>query len=115
MKGLVKNKPLIWILIASLIFMMNTMLIGTVNTYLFKDYFSNTAALSMVGLVQTAMVFIAIPLVKPLVAKFGKKEIASAGMGLAAVVYLVLYLLKRFNCYAICFYCSYWYVWICLL
>ena len=54
MKGLLKNKPLIWILIGSLIFMVNTMLIGTVNTYLFKDYFGNAAALSMVGLVQTA-------------------------------------------------------------
>ena len=94
MKGLVKNKPLMWILVASLIFMINTMLIGTVNTYLFKDYFSNTAALSMVGFVQTAMAFIAIPIVKPLVAKFGKKETASVGMGLAAIVYLALYFLK---------------------
>ena len=41
--------------------MINTMLIGTVNTYLYKDYFSNTAALSMVGLIQTGVVFIAIP------------------------------------------------------
>jgi glycoside/pentoside/hexuronide:cation symporter, GPH family len=94
MKGLVKNKPLMWILVASLIFMINTMLIGTVNTYLFKDYFSNAAALSMVGFVQTAMAFIAIPIVKPLVAKFGKKETAAAGMGLAAIVYLALYFLK---------------------
>jgi glycoside/pentoside/hexuronide:cation symporter, GPH family len=94
MKGLLKNKPLIWILIGSLIFMVNTMLISTVNTYLFKDYFGNTAALSMVGLVQTAMVFLAVPLVKPLVAKFGKKEVASVGMALAAVVYLVLFFLK---------------------
>ena len=54
-----KNKPLIWILIASLTFMVNTMLIGAVNAYLFKDYFSNTAALSMVGLIQTAAVFLA--------------------------------------------------------
>ncbi len=94
MKGLLKNKPLIWILIASLIFMVNTMLISAVNIYLFKDYFSNTSALSMIGLVQTAAVFIAIPLVKPLVKKFGKKEIAAIGMALAAVVYVILYFLK---------------------
>ena len=75
-----KNKPLIWILIASLLFMMNTMLIGAVNMYLFKDYFGNTAALSIVGFIQTAAAFIAIPLIKPLVAKFGKKETASVGM-----------------------------------
>lgn len=93
MKGLVKNKPLMWILVASLIFMVNTMLIGTVNTYLFKDYFGNAAALSMVGLIQTATVFLAIPLVKPLVTKFGKKETASIGMALAGGVYLLLFFL----------------------
>ena len=66
LKGLVKNKPLIWILIASLLFMMCIMLIGAVNVYLFKDYFRNAAALSIVGIIQTVAIFVAIPLVKPL-------------------------------------------------
>jgi GPH family glycoside/pentoside/hexuronide:cation symporter len=94
-KGLVKNKPLITILIASLLFMMNTMLIGAVNVYLFKDYFSNAAALSIVGIVQTVAVFLAIPLAKPCVVKFGKKETAAVGMLLAAVVYILLYFLPN--------------------
>lgn len=50
------------------------MLIGAVNVYLFKNYFGSTTALSMVGLIQTIAVFVAIPMVKPLVAKFGKKK-----------------------------------------
>ena len=66
-KGLFKNRPLITILVASLLFMMCMMLIGAVNVYLFKDYFQNAAALSIVGLIQTATVFLAIPLVQPLV------------------------------------------------
>lgn len=93
-KGLSKNKPLMWILAASLIFMVNTMLTQAVNMYLFKDYFSNTAALSISGLLQTIAVFIAIPFVKPLVSKFGKKEVASTGIGIAAIVYLALFFLK---------------------
>ena len=52
-KGLVKNKPLIVFLILSLLFMDCFMLIGTVNVYLFKDYFGNAKALSMVGLLQS--------------------------------------------------------------
>ena len=48
-KGLLKNKPLISILVASLLFMVNLMLIGTVNVYLFKEYFSNATALSLSG------------------------------------------------------------------
>jgi glycoside/pentoside/hexuronide:cation symporter, GPH family len=95
LKGLLRNKPLMSILGASLIFMMSTMLIGAVNVYLFKDYFSNTAALSIVGIIQTVTVFIAIPLIKPLVAKFGKKETATIGMLLAAVVYGLLYFLPN--------------------
>jgi len=91
--GLAKNKPLIWILIVSLTFMVCFMLIGAVNVYLFKDYFGNAKALSLLGLFQSGTVFIAIPLVKPLVAKFGKKEVASAGLLLASLVYAVLYFL----------------------
>ena len=77
LKGLVKNKPLIWILVASLIFMTTSMLVSAVNAYLFKDYFGSTGALSLWGLLNTVVTFIAIPLVTPLVKKFGKKEIAS--------------------------------------
>ncbi|MFD0828957.1 MFS transporter [Neobacillus sp. M.A.Huq-85] len=94
-KGLMKNKPLLWILIASLIFMICFMLIGAVNVYLFKDYFGNAKALSMVGLLQSVAVFIGMPMVKPLVAKFGKKEVASAGVLLSAIVYGMLYLLPN--------------------
>ncbi|MCM3724626.1 glycoside-pentoside-hexuronide (GPH):cation symporter [Neobacillus cucumis] len=94
-KGLLKNKPLIAILGASLIFMMSTMLIGSVNVYLFKDYFNNAAALSIVGIIQTVTVFIAIPIVKPLVSKFGKKETTTVGMLLAAAVYILLFFLPN--------------------
>ena len=70
------------------------MLIGAVNVYLFKDYFSNAAALSMVGLIQTCAVFLALPLVRPLVAKFGKKEIAAAGMLLQRCIHYFILLTK---------------------
>ena len=50
MKGLVKNKPLIAFLVAALAFMVVLMLVGTVNVYLFKDYFTSAQALSLVGL-----------------------------------------------------------------
>ncbi|THE12761.1 MFS transporter [Bacillus timonensis] len=94
MKGLVKNKPLIWILIASLTFMVCTMLIQSVNTFLFKDYFGNAKALSLVNLVTSGTVFVLMPFLSPLVKRFGKKELAAFGMLLAGVVYLLLFFLK---------------------
>ncbi|AXI07646.1 MFS transporter [Oceanobacillus zhaokaii] len=94
-KGLGKNKPLIAILLASLLFMVSILLIGTVNIYLFKDYFSNTAALSVIGVIQTVAMIVAMPFVKPLVSRFGKKETVSAGILLSTVSYGILYLLPN--------------------
>ena len=67
---------------------------GTVNVYLFKDYFQSAAALSIFAVVQTGACFVAMPLVKPLVAKFGKKELASAGLVLSAITYFALFFMK---------------------
>ena len=97
MKGLVKNKPLIWFLIGSLIFMINLMLIGAVNVYLFKDYFGSAKALSIVGLIQAGAVFVMAPFIQKLVKKFGKKEVASIGILVAGIVYLILYLLPNLS------------------
>ena len=94
LKGIMKNKPLLWILVASLLLMTNNMFIGTVNVYLFKDYFASTAALSTYGVVQSVAVFAAMPLIKPLVSKFGKKEISCFGLALAAVAYFALFFMK---------------------
>lgn len=94
-KGLVKNKPLIWFLSGSLIFMVNLMLIGAVNVYLFKDYFGSAQALSIVGLIQSGAVFIMAPFIQKLVRKFGKKEVVSVSVLVAGLVYLALYLLPN--------------------
>ena len=95
MKGLAKNKPLLAILAASLLFLVSIMLVGAVNVYLFKDYFNNAAALSIVGLIQAGATFLAIPLATPLVKKFGKKEIASVGMLVTGLAYLLLYFMPN--------------------
>ncbi|CAM4428565.1 MAG: glycoside-pentoside-hexuronide (GPH):cation symporter [Paenibacillus macerans] len=93
LKGLLKNKPLISILAASLIFIVFLTLMGSTNVYLFKDYFSSSTALSLVGVMQVATVLIAMPLAKPLVAKFGKKEITCVGLLLTVMAYGILYFL----------------------
>ncbi|WP_068677057.1 MFS transporter [Oceanobacillus sp. Castelsardo] len=92
-RGLVKNKSLIWMLVVSLIFMATMLMIGVVNVYLFKDYFGTTIALSMFGFIQTATVFIVVPIINQAVTRFGKKEIGSVGLLIAGVTYLFLYLL----------------------
>ena len=97
LKGLVKNKPLIAILSASLLFMMNMMLVGSVNVYLFKDYFSSASTLSIVSVAQTVAVLLCAPFVKTLTTKFGKKEMSIVGMAIASAAYFVLFFLKDIN------------------
>ena len=93
-KSLLTNKPFLWVLAASLLAMTNQFIVQAVNTYLFKDYFANAGALSIIGLVQTLSMFLVVPLVKPLVAKFGKKEISVVGMTIASIIYIIMFFLK---------------------
>lgn len=93
-KGLVKNKPLMSILFVSLMFMVNMMMVGAVNVYLFKDYFASAATLGLVSVGQTIAVLLIAPFVKPLTKKFGKKEMSIVGLTISSVVYFILYFLK---------------------
>ena len=93
-KSLLTNKPFLWVLAASLLAMTNQFIVQAVNTYLFKDYFANAGALSIIGLVQTLSMFLVVPFVKPLVAKFGKKEISVVGMTIASIIYIAMFFLK---------------------
>ncbi|WP_245831739.1 MFS transporter [Oceanobacillus senegalensis] len=96
-KGLVKNIPLITILIASLLFMMTQMLVLSINVYLFKDYFESATALSIFSIIQAVTVFGSMPLLTPLVKRFGKKEVGAGGMLLAAIGYMVLYFIPNIS------------------
>ena len=54
-------------------------------------------ALSIVGLIQAGAVFVMAPFIQKLVKKFGKKEVASIGILVAGIVYLILYLLPNLS------------------
>ncbi|WP_138420100.1 MFS transporter [Aquibacillus sediminis] len=96
-KALLKNRPLISILLASLLFMMCMLLVGTINVYLFKDYFGSASTMSIFGVLQGAAVFLMMPTLKPLVGRFGKKEMAASGMLFAGTFYIVLYFIPNIS------------------
>lgn len=96
-KGFSKNIPLITILICSLLFLMGMMLVGSINIYLFKDYFGSAMALSLFSLLQSGAVFLLMPALAPLVKRFGKKEVAAGGMLVAGTGYLILYLIPNIS------------------
>lgn len=97
LKGFTKNRPLIVLVISSLLFLLTQMLVSAINVYLFKDYFNNAAALSIFAIIQSAVMFLSMTTLTPLVKRFGKKELASTGMLIAGSFYLILYLIPNIS------------------
>ena len=99
LKGLTKNKPFLAIVAASLVLIIAMLLSGTLNTYLYKDYFHDTKALSLAGFVTIFNVVFVAPAVAPISKRFGKKESAAVALFLSAAIYFLLYLFPIQNPY----------------
>lgn len=99
LKGLMKNRPFIAIVFASLVLIIAMLLSLSLNTYLYKDYFGNTKALSLSGFITILNLVIVAPAVAPASKKFGKKESASAALFFSAAAYFLLYFIPTKNAY----------------
>ena len=87
-----RNKPLIALIFAALVLLISTMLCSAMNAYMFKDYFHDTKALSIAGLIGAVTPILLAPFIAPIIKKFGKKESASVSVLLAAVSFFLLFI-----------------------
>lgn len=99
LKGLIHNRPFISQVSASLVLIVGQLFQASLNAYLFKDYFKNTAALSLNGLIIILNIVIVAPAVEPLIKKFGKKEVSSVALAYSSIGFFLLYLLPIKNAY----------------
>lgn len=97
LKGLKNNRALLAIIAAAIVLLLSTLLGTGLNSYLFTDYFNNTTALTVASIIQLGTPLVIAPFVGGIIKKFGKKEAASVAMILAAVIYLILFLLPIKN------------------
>ena len=95
--GMKRNKPLISLISAALVLLVSTMLVQAMNSYMFKDYFNNTRALSVAGLLLSVTPILLAPFITPIIKKFGKKESASVAVLIASIAYFVLFLYSGKN------------------
>lgn len=91
------NRALIAMILISILTLCATIMAQSISTYLFADYFKNTKALSINNLLGLPAAVILAGVSGKLVEKFGRKEIASFGCVISAVLFLVIYLLKLTN------------------
>jgi GPH family glycoside/pentoside/hexuronide:cation symporter len=90
-------RPLLTIIAIALVLLIGSLLTQTMNTYLYKDYFNNTSILSLVSMASLLPMLLCAPFATKLSAKFGKKEVCTCSMLVAACVFFLLWILKLKN------------------
>ena len=84
-------------MIASLAQLTAMMLSQSLTPYLYKDYFKAPGLIGIAGMTGMVVSFVVLPMLGPLVKKFGKKEIVSYGMVLSTAMYFLSYILPIKN------------------
>ncbi|GAA1490416.1 MFS transporter [Brachybacterium sacelli] len=94
MSTLVTNRALTGMIASSLFMLIAFMLMGGMMPYLFNEYFNNGQLLSVVNFVGLAPTLLLVPVASTLAKTVGKKEIGAAGLLLAVVAGLVLFVVR---------------------
>ncbi len=89
-KAFVKNRPMIAIILAYIITKFFIQTTGITNQYVFQVYFQDTETLALAGIVQLVPLIVCMPLLKPMVKRFGKKNLVTWPILLSALTYAVL-------------------------
>ncbi|MGL6107367.1 MFS transporter [Romboutsia sp.] len=92
-KGLLKNRALIGIMLASFGMLSSMMAVQALTPYLYKDYFKAPELITLAGITGMLASFIVLPFLGPLVKKFGKKELVSYSMVIGIVGNIALFLM----------------------
>lgn len=92
-RSLLRNRPLLALVGASLALLLATLLGQAMNNYLFLDYFRDAKAIAALNLVSVGGMLCLAPFVSKIAVKVGKKEAGAAGMLLAGVMYLLTFFL----------------------
>ncbi|MDO4627177.1 MAG: MFS transporter [Pasteurellaceae bacterium] len=88
------NKPLISFIAVAIILLLVYLLIGTMNPYLYIDYFNSKLGLSIRGMFPVIITFIIAPFTQKIVKRFGKKESSAIALLSTGIIFLLLYFIK---------------------
>jgi GPH family glycoside/pentoside/hexuronide:cation symporter len=93
-KDLFSNMPFVILCIVSMLLIAFQMYYQTAFNYLFKDYFAKPGLYAVVTICTYGPMAIFLPFMGKLIRKFGKKELCAAGLGFAAIVNVLLFVLR---------------------
>lgn len=96
-KGLTTNRALVGIIVAAIFLLLAQLLVGTMNAYLYADYFQNFKALSIAGVLGAVGVLVLAPFSNTIASRFGKKESGTVALFWSALMYAVLFFMGTTN------------------
>lgn len=97
LSGLIHNKALVGIVVASICMLLVQLTQQTMNTYVYPNYFRNTQAQSLAGVIGLVLVFLCSAFTVRLSQKFGRKELASFGALFGGVVFFIAFFMHTDN------------------
>lgn len=84
------NRALLGIIGAAIFLLLSSLMLSSVNTYLYADYFSNIKALSVYNMITMVCSLLMATITGAVVKKYGKKESAAAATIFTGAVFLAL-------------------------
>ncbi len=91
------DRAFLGIIISALFLLLAQLTLSNMMNYIYPNYFNNTAFLSISGLVGCGIVLVLSTFVTKLADRYGKKELASAGALVAAVMQVVAFTIHTHN------------------
>lgn len=95
--GLIKNKALVGIVAASICMLLVQLTVSTMTTYVFPNYFGNTKAQAVTGIVGFVVTLGCAGFTVRLSQRFGRKELAVISSLFGAIVFAVAFVLQVTN------------------
>lgn len=96
-RTLVSNRALLAIIAAAIFLLLSSLMVQSMNNYLFAEWFKNTSALSVMGFVGVPTSLILAAFTGKITEHFGKKEAGAAGMLFTGIVFILLFFFKVRN------------------
>ena len=94
LQNAIKNRALISIITASVVMLMAQLTMQAMANYVYPNYYNNAGAQSISTLAMMGGMLFAAAFAKPLARKFGKAEISAASNLIAAVISILLFIVR---------------------
>ncbi len=102
LKSAFTNRALLSIIVASVVMLLAQLTMQNMAAYIYPDYYNSAAAQSASTLLMMVGMILAAIFAKPLAAKYGKAEVSVVSNLFAAVVMIVIWIIKPANVWVYC-------------